>query len=54
MTQARAIGVGVNWYPTQNVKVVVNYETTKFDGGAASGADKGSEGLLFSRLQLAF
>ena len=54
VSRARAIGLGVNWYLTQNVRVAVNYETTKFDGGTANGADKGSEGLLFSRLQLAF
>lgn len=54
VTKARAFGLGVNWYLTQNLKVAVNYETTKFDGGAANGGDKGSEGLLFSRLQVGF
>jgi len=54
VTKARAFGLGVNWYLTRNLKIAVNYETTKFDGGAANGADKGSEGLLFSRLQVGF
>ena len=29
--------VGLNWYVNRNVKYVLNYEQTRFEGGAASG-----------------
>jgi phosphate-selective porin OprO/OprP len=48
-----AVGVGVNWYWSQNVKVQLNYETSKFDGGAASG-DQPDEKVLATRFSLVF
>lgn len=50
---ARAWGVGVNWYLNQNVKFVVNYDRTTFDGGNADGADRQRETAIFSRMQFA-
>jgi phosphate-selective porin OprO and OprP len=52
--RATAWGIGVNWYFNQNIKWVLDYDRTKFDGGAAAGADRGDEEVLLSRLQLSF
>ena len=51
--EARAWGVGLNWYLNQNVKLVVNYDRTAFTGGAASDADRPHESAIFSRIQFA-
>lgn len=53
-SKASAWGLGVNWYLNQNVKFVVDYDQTKFDGGAAGGADRDDEKVLLSRVQLSF
>ena len=50
---AKEFAAGLNWYWNRNVKVVFNYEHTKFDGGA-SGGDRETENVFLSRLQLAF
>lgn len=52
--RAKAWTLGVNWYLTSNLKLVVNYLDTQFDGGAAAGADREDEKAVFSRLQVAF
>jgi Phosphate-selective porin len=54
VTEAISYGVGLNWYLTRNVKAVLNYELSKFDGGAAGGNDRQNEHAIFSRLQLNF
>ncbi len=46
--------LGVNWYLNQNVKVVLNYEQTSFDGGAAGGTDRVDEKAFLTRMQLGF
>ena len=51
--KATAWGVGLNWYVTRNVKYVVNFEQTQFEGGAATG-DRERETVLFFRAQIAF
>ncbi|HZX80190.1 MAG TPA: porin [Lysobacter sp.] len=52
--RARAWTVGLNWYLTQNLKLVTNYSEAAFDGGAAAGADRETEKTLFTRAQVAF
>jgi len=52
--KAQDTGVGVNWYLNRNVKLQVNYDQTSFDGGAAAGADRIDEKVLFTRVQLAY
>ena len=50
---ARAFGGGVNWYLTDNVKFVLDFEHTLFHGGAKTG-NRQSENALQTRLQLYF
>ena len=45
---------GVNWYPVGNLKIALSYTQTGFDGGAAGGADREDEKVLFTRFQIAF
>ncbi len=46
--------VGVNWYLSQNFKIAANYAQTRFDGGAAGGADRNDEKVFLTRFQVAF
>jgi phosphate-selective porin OprO/OprP len=52
--QARAWGVGLNWIWNSNLKYVLDYEQTRFQGGAAGGADRPTENSLQTRLQLSY
>jgi phosphate-selective porin OprO/OprP len=52
--KARAAGLGVNWYLNQAVKLSVNYEQTRFTGGAAGGADRPDEKALLTRASISF
>ncbi|MGR6035308.1 MAG: OprO/OprP family phosphate-selective porin [Candidatus Nitrosoglobus sp.] len=49
----QAWAVGINWYPTPNIKTMLDYEEGYFKGGAVSG-DRATERVLMTRLQLAF
>jgi phosphate-selective porin OprO/OprP len=51
--RARAWTGGVNWYLNRNVKAVLDYEQTRFDGGAVAG-DRPTEHGVFTRLQFSF
>jgi len=53
-SKAQSIGVGANWYLNQNRKVLLEYENTQFDGGAAGGADREDENAVLNRFQLSF
>ena len=52
--KASTIGVGLNWYWNQNVKWVLNYEVTSFEGGAADGGDREDEEAVLTRIALGF
>lgn len=53
--KATAVGVGLNWYFNQNVKWVINYEVTRFDGGGATaGTDRADEKAILTRLAVGF
>ncbi len=56
--EAAAWAVGLNWYLNNNVKFVLDYEQTDFEGGgggtASSPLDRDDEKLLLSRIQLNF
>jgi phosphate-selective porin OprO/OprP len=51
---ARAWTAGLNWYLNPALKVVLDYEETRFDGGAPAGADRQTSRDFFTRLQVAF
>jgi len=53
-SKATAWGVGVNWYPTQNYKWSLNYDVTRFEGGAPDGGDRPDEKALFTRFGVSF
>ncbi|HEY0555525.1 MAG TPA: porin, partial [Thermoanaerobaculia bacterium] len=50
---AKAWAVGLNWYFNRNLRLLFDYEDTKFEGGAATG-DREDEKIFFSRFQIAF
>ena len=52
--RATAWALGLNWYLNENVKWVLNYEQTSFDGGAAGGRDRESEKAFLTRVALGF
>lgn len=53
-SRASAWSVGLNWYLNKNFRAYLDYEQTWFDGGAAGGADRPDEKVLFTRLQVSF
>jgi phosphate-selective porin OprO/OprP len=53
-TKAKAWAVGLNWYLARAIKVVLDYEHTTFDGGAAGSADRETENFVVSRIQYSF
>ena len=59
--EAREWGVGLNWYLNRNVKLVLNYEQTVFDGGAGTASataytihNRATEQVLLTRAQIMF
>jgi phosphate-selective porin OprO/OprP len=50
---AKAWAVGLNWCFNRNLRLLFDYEDTKFEGGAATG-DREDEKIFFSRFQIAF
>lgn len=52
--RASAWALGLNWYLNENVKWVLDYEHTSFDGGAAGGRDRESEQAFLTRVALGF
>lgn len=53
ITKEKSAGVGLNWYLNKQIKVVVDYEHTTFDGGAATG-DRKAENFFVTRFQHSF
>jgi phosphate-selective porin OprO/OprP len=54
ITEAKAWGLGLNWYPNKNLRLSLDFERTDFAGGAASGLDRKTENVILSRLQIAY
>jgi phosphate-selective porin OprO and OprP len=52
--EARALGLGINWYLSENVKYQLNLEHTKFEGGATAGANRPAENAVLFRAQVSF
>ena len=51
--EARDTGIGLNWYLSRLMRIDVDYDQTRFSGGAAAG-DRPAEKILISRFQFAF
>jgi phosphate-selective porin OprO/OprP len=51
--RATSFGAAVNWYPSRNFRVSVDFERTDFVGGAAMG-NRASENALLGRAQVSF
>ena len=54
ITKESSAGIGLNWYLSSNVKALLDYDITRFDGGAAAGRDRPQEQAVFSRIQYQF
>ncbi|HET8729949.1 MAG TPA: porin [Moraxellaceae bacterium] len=50
---AHSTGVGLNWYLTSTLRLMLDYELTRFEGGAASG-NRPDEHAVLLRSQVAF
>lgn len=50
---AKAWAGGLNWYLNRNLRLLFDYEVTRFQGGATTG-DREDEKIFFSRFQIAF
>jgi phosphate-selective porin OprO/OprP len=53
-SMARAWAVGFNWYLNRNVKWIIDFERTQFEGGAAGGKDRETENAILTRIQIYF
>jgi len=56
-SKATSWGVGLNWYLNRNVRLFLDYDQTKFDGGAGTVAavtDRQIEHFLSTRFQVVF
>jgi phosphate-selective porin OprO/OprP len=51
VSRETASGIGLNWYPWNTLKLSINYDQTRFEGGAASG-DRPDEQALFTRFAI--
>jgi phosphate-selective porin OprO and OprP len=54
---AKTWGIVLNWYLNSNIKFQLDFESTKFEGGAGTLAavrDREDENLIFGRFQVAF
>ena len=51
--KAKGLGLGVNWHLNKQIKVLVSYEHTTFEGGDAAG-DRPSEDFVVTRFQHSF
>lgn len=52
--RAQGWTAGLNWYLNRYVRVMVNFDHTWFDGGAAAEEDRASEDTILTRLQISY
>ena len=54
VSEADAWGVGLNWYPSKNFRLSLDYEQTDFDRGATNGLDRKTENAILTRFQVSY
>jgi phosphate-selective porin OprO/OprP len=50
-SKATDYGIGIGWDLSRQVRVMLNYDQTKFQGGAPNGADRPDEKVIVTRFQ---
>jgi len=53
-SKATSTGIGIGWYWNENLKLIADWDQTKFDGGAAAGADRKTENFASGRFQFRY
>jgi phosphate-selective porin OprO/OprP len=53
-SKATGWAVGLNWYLNENLKWMLDYERTRFDGGAVNGGDREDTDAWLLRIALGF
>ena len=53
-SKATSTGLGLAWYLSENLKVLADWDTTKFVGGAAAGANRKTENFASGRIQFRY
>jgi phosphate-selective porin OprO/OprP len=54
VTSAKGAGLALNWQLSTNFKAGADYDQTSFKGGAAKSADRATEKVVITRLQVSF
>lgn len=52
--RANTWSIGLNWYPTENLKAAISYDNTHYKDGQAGGGNRKSDHALLTRFQLEF
>jgi phosphate-selective porin OprO/OprP len=52
--KARAWAIGANWYLNKMVRLMLDFDRTTFEGGAANNGDRPAENVIMSRVQFVF
>lgn len=52
--KATDTGLGLGWYWSENLKLLLDYDQTKFEGGAAAGANRRTEDFTAARVQFRY
>jgi phosphate-selective porin OprO and OprP len=51
---AKGFGISLNWAWSRMFRLMADFESTQFDGGAADGEDRDDENLIIGRAQVVF
>lgn len=52
--EAKALGVGVNWYLNQNLRWMFDFDRTQFEGGGGASGDRPDEKAFLLQIQMTF